>query len=165
MFLYCYFPENHSSLCFHAIVAFPKTKAVNNYADRQCLFAKSSHSVNIATVPQKFITYMIFILLAKVCNSNLYQETPLSACLVSITCHGKNFCFQIQHFNLMIICVCNIHQAAVSFNTQTSRFIKSWLCKAGTDNIACFSCACQGRTVLHLGIYNLNLRLKETQKS
>lgn len=65
----------------------------------------------------------------------------------------------------MIICVCNIHEAAVLFHTQTSRFIESWLGKAGTNNIACFSCACQGSTVLHLGIHNLNLRSTKTQKA
>lgn len=122
----------------------------------------TKHPVNTATVAT--VCCLIFITLAEVCNSNLYQETQLSACLISITCHGKNFCFQIQHFNLMVICVCNIHQAAVFFNTQTSWFIESWLGKAGTNNIACFSCACQSGTVLHLGIHNLNLRQTRTKK-
>lgn len=123
----------------------------------------TKHPVDIATVPK--VSCLIFITITEVWNSNLYQETPQSVCLISITCHGKNFCFQIQHFNLVIICVCNIHQATVFFNTQTSWFIEGWLGKAGTNNIACFSCACQGGTVLHLGIHNLNLRSTKTQKA
>lgn len=82
--------------------------------------------------------------------------------LIFSTYLGDSFGLQVQHFDVMVVCVRYIQQLARLSHTQASRLVEAGFSETWAKHIARFPIACQHLALFSLRVYYFDLEQKAT---